>query len=246
MTQKRTITLFAIVAVVVCLALAAWAQGGPGKGCGAGGCKVSQTCPMGGQQKCCLQGGWWTNAQPKTPAQKALVAEVTRLHEQARAKMLELAALQAANAPQEQIATAQSELKALCAGMCDLMKQKQALCKQMGAPDCGNCKGCASGCAMSCGMGDWWNRVQPKTDAEKAFVADVKGFRGQILAAQAAGDVAKANALRGTLLDMMHKEQVLHQQVMMSMDRSAAPGPGRGCGMGNGQGKRQGCCPQPK
>lgn len=49
---------------------------------------------------------------------------------------------------------------------------------------CGMAQSCPMGTGAGRGAGGWWSRVQPQTEAQKAFVAEIRGLHDQIGATQ--------------------------------------------------------------
>ncbi len=243
MARMRLLTGMLITTVLVSAALMAYAQGGPGRGRGRGvGCPAAQ-CGL--AQGGCAQAGWWTKVKAQTPAQQAFINDVAALHDQIRAKILQLATLQAGNASQSDTQATLAELNKLRTDLKSLMTNNARICKELGVVDCSTCTGCWCGCCDLCacqgigrglglGIGGWWNRVQPQTDAERAFVADVKSLHDRIAAAQTAGDQALVESLRTKLHDLMYANQALHQQLLISA--RGTNGSVAGCGMSRARG----------
>jgi len=105
-------------------------SGRQGRGAGAG--RLGQPCPYGYDQTGAGLGGWWNSVQPTTAEQKAFVDSVKSLHTQIRAEQIELGRLQAANAPQADIAKVQARLDGLRNETQDLMYNHRELRQQMG------------------------------------------------------------------------------------------------------------------
>ena len=91
------------------------------------------------------RGGWWTRVTPTTPEQKALVAEVQKLHTQLWQKVGELRALQAEPEPsEERLDAKQSEIDGLRDKLVALNTKSRALIQQM-LPQAGWGAGAATG-----------------------------------------------------------------------------------------------------
>lgn len=181
-------------------------------------------------------GGWWTRVNARTPEQRAFISEVRKLHEQIKAKQLEVATLQAENASAADIAARQKELDALRTQLRATMVKHRAVCTQLGVRGCAQCGdvhsgacpiGLGAGMGAGAGRGGWWTRVQPQTAEQRAFVDQVKSLHSQIRAAQAAGDQAKVRTLRTRLHDVMMKNRSVLQQMMMASPRGGGMGAGK-------------------
>ena len=255
MARNKLLTVIAIAALLVSAALIAYAQGGPGRGRCAGTGQGYGTGQCVWAQGSNPQACWWTQVKAKTPQQQAFINDVASLHDQIKAKMLQLATLLAQNATQADITSAQGQLDQLRTQLRTTMTKNADICTALGVPNCATCTGCpcgycgyggcpGAGCGLGLGMGGWWNWVQPQTDAQKAFVADVKSLHDQIAAAQIAGDQTLTASLRTKLHDLMYNNVALHQQLMLSIRSANGTGYGRGMGTGcRGAGRGMCGCP---
>jgi len=107
-------------------------MGGQGMGMGPGGCAM-----MGGQGMGMGMGGWWTQIQPRTPAQKQFVDGVRALHDRIRAEQAELFNLKATNGNPNRMAALETDLAALRSRLHDVLWNNQPMMQQMGVGQCG-------------------------------------------------------------------------------------------------------------
>lgn len=134
MNTRRWMRIAASAAVLGAISLApVWGQGrgwagGFGPGPGRGACLRSGYGPGAGA------GGWWLRVNPQTPEQKALVAQVTELHNALRAANAELWAMQARKASGKEIAAQQQKIASLRAELQAVTQKNEALIRAMGIP----------------------------------------------------------------------------------------------------------------
>ncbi len=242
---------FALITAIGTLALglvftAVMAAQGPGRGLGARAGQQGLPCPYGYEQPGGLQTGWWTRVQPTTPEQKSFVETVAGLHEQIRLKKLETARLRAANAPDADVAKAESEARGLQTQLQDFMYQNRTTRQQLGGAGMGNgVRG--RGAGAGAGYGGWWNSVQPNTPEQKALLDNVQSLHSRIRDAQLEmAGLQASNASQSELAKVQAKLDGLRNELHNTMLQSGGlrqqmGGVGTGkamCGQGAGRGGR--------
>lgn len=154
--MKRTLGAVAMVMVLSAALTAGTAEAqrrgmGPGAGRGAGNCVITGQ-PLGAGIG--RGGGWWLRVSPKSEAEKQLVANVTKLHEEIRATNLEIARLRAANADAGQIAQLEAKVNGLRQQLMEATRKGEPLIRAMGVPSpYGVCDGSGPKGAMGNGRG---------------------------------------------------------------------------------------------
>jgi len=153
-----TRTLNIVVVAVVLGALAATPLMAQGWGRAQGYGYAWGGCPRWGAGGGWGGGGWWTRVQPQTEEQQQYVAELAELHNQIRARRVELWAAQTDPKQADRAAKLQEQITDLQARVHKLMLDRTDLQLQMvpAAPQCpwgGNGPGWGGGWGRGMGMG---------------------------------------------------------------------------------------------